>query len=497
MKRLFSLILVMCLMLSLCALSESEAAAAPLPADNLVVTEHSATIDGTAVDYTATTGTMVMETTLGQYEMFFTAYTLKGVEDPAQRPITFAFNGGPGSASLWLHVGLLGPERIAVSDEGMVEQVPTGHKANEYSILDLTDLVLIDSVGTGYSRAVEGTDENAFYSLSGDIASVGDFIRQYVSRYDRWASPKYLAGESYGTARAVGLCDYLLNTHHMNLNGLMLISSANDYGVLEETPGNEMPYICFLPTYAAAARYHKKVSQEYQDMLLEDYMDEVRAFAIDQYLPALFQGTRLGDDEADQIAQRLSDYIGLSKAYILKKNLRISMTDFCTELLSDEALMVGRMDSRFTGPLINGSADEIEMFDPSTTGIMEAFTSAFLDYVSRELGYHTDVPYVVLGMDVNRKWSFDSDNQALTQENVIRKCLSANEYLKIWVLCGYYDLATPFFGSEWIFSHIFENKELRDNVSFSYYPSGHMFYLLDSSLEKFRTEAAAWYGEDK
>ena len=466
--------------------------AGPLPEDNLSVTTHSTTINGKTIDYTATAGTMAISTDFGQYEIYFTAYTAKGVEDLAQRPVTFAFNGGPGSASLWLHMGLLGPQRIDVNAEGKLDQIPVGYKPNPYSILDLTDLVFIDPVGTGYSRVLPGTPEETFYSLEYDCASVGEFIRLYVSRNDRWASPRYLAGESYGTIRAVGVCEYLSSACHMSMNGLMLISSANDYGAISFIPGNETPYVSFLPTYAAAAWYHGKIGDPYKNMTLEEMLDEARAFAAGDYLSALYQGTRLTDAQEEDIASRMADFIGLSKDFILENNLRITMDNFCPELLADQNLMVGRMDSRYTGPIMEGNLGSGSN-DPSSIGITESFTGVCQDYLSRELNYKTDRFYESLSPSIIMKWNFNRDNQILAQEPDIYNCMSGNRFLKVWVLCGYYDLATPFFGSEWVFSHIFLNPELEDNLSFTYYPAGHMFYLLESCLEKFHGEAEAWY----
>ena len=513
MKRWMSALLVMVMLFGCCgALAEAveaptEAVEAPAEAggavekaeeveqtgDNLVVTENSATIDGKTVDYTTTTGTLRLGTDDGPYDIFFIAYTAKGVEDISKRPITFAFNGGPGSASLWLHMGLLGPERIDVDPEGMLERLPAGHSPNAYSILDMTDLVFIDPVGTGYSRMSGNLDSSVLYDMGNDIASVSDFIRLYVSRYDRWSSPRYLVGESYGTVRAVGVCDYLTSVYHMSLNGLMLVSSANDYAAMYFAPGNETPYISFFPTYAAAAWYHGKVGEPYRNMALEAFLDEARAFAAGDYLSALYQGTRLSDAQRDDIAARMADFIGLSKEYILKKDLRVSMEDFCAELMAEQKQMIGRLDSRYTGPLMDGNIGTGSN-DPSSIGITEAFTGAFVDYVSRELNYSTDVDYQALSYDVLSRWSFDHDNRFVSQENTIRNCMSANKFLKVWVLSGYYDRATPFFGTEWVFSHLFLNPELQDNLSFSYYPAGHMFYMVESCIKRFHEEAKAWYG---
>ena len=455
--------------------------------DDLKDVKMTVTAGGSDINVTAVTGLMPMDTDLGTYEIFFTAYTADDAEDPSQRPITFAFNGGPGSASYWLHLGLLGPKRIALSPEGMVEKVPTGVKENELSLLDMTDLVFIDPIGTGYSRATGETENSVFYSYENDISSVGDFIRQYLSRYDRMSSSKYLIGESYGTTRAVGVCSYLEKQYIINLNGLILVSSANDFTELLFAEGNDIPYVNYLPTYAATARYHQKADEKYLDMPLEDFLEEVRVFAAGDYLSALYQGSRLSEEKRNDIAERMSGYIGLPENLILKNNLRLDNLTFLSELLSDRNLMVGRYDSRYTGPATTGEND------PSSNGIDEAFISAYLDYVSRTLGYKTDRPYNGFSTNIPSQWQFGSDNSFLAQEDVIRDILSRNKFLKIWVLCGYYDVATPFFGAEWVFSHVFENEELKDNVSFTYYPAGHMFYLIDDCLSQFRQDAEAWF----
>ena len=489
--KLMTLLLILCL-LPCAALGDGEAPRAELT-DNLVETKHSIEIGGKQIDYTATTGTIALESDLGQYEVFFTAYTVDSAGSPAYRPVTFAFNGGPGSASLWLHMGLLGPERIALSEEGKIDKIPVGTEPNKYCVLDLTDLVFIDPVGTGYSRALPGTDEKTFFSYENDIQSVGDFIRLYTSRYGRWASPKYVAGESYGTTRAIGLCDYLRSAHKLALNGIMLVSSINDFASVETTAGNELPYVNFLPSFAAAAWYHKKADGKYLAMELDDYLEEVKAYAAGDYLSLLYRGSRISAEEREAAAEKIAAYIGVSKEFVLKHNLRVERDDFNAELLSDRKLMIGRIDSRYTGPVVDGNLGD-GTSDPSSLGINEAFSGVFNQYVSQVLNYRTDQPYDVLSLDVNSAWSFGSDNRALAQEDMIRDCMSANEQMKVWVLCGRYDLATPFFAAEWVYSHLFLNDELQDNLSFTYYPSGHMFYLHEPSMVQFRKDAEAWYG---
>ena len=493
MKKTLSLLLCLCLMGSLVSLVSAEEAG-EAQQDRLSVTRHNAVIQGREIAYTVTAGTLAMTLPQGQCDMFFTAYTLDGVEDPASRPVTFAWNGGPGAASAFVNLGFMGPERVEFDENGKVLRVPSRVIPNDCSLLDLTDLVFIDPVGTGYSRAAEGTEPKAFYSYSDDIASVSEFIRLYVSRNGRWASPKYLAGESYGTVRNAGVADYLLNKAHMALNGIMMISSANNYGADEFKPGNDLPYVSFFPTYAAIAWYHKKAADSFLAMSLEDFMREARAFAEGEYQAALFRGDRLDTEEKEALAAKMSEYIGLDRQLILRQNLRINGDTFCTGLLSDEALVVGRIDGRYSGPAVSGSMEDGDA-DPSMAGIVEAYTAAISDVIGRGLGYQTDLSYEILSDEVNEKWDFSPfSNRYLSQEKMIHDCMSKNPFMKVWVVCGYYDLATPFFAAEWTYGHLFLNEEFKKNLSFTYYPAGHMFYLHQASLEQFRRDAEKWFG---
>ena len=462
--------------------------------DNLVVTEHTATFGDKTVNYTATAGTMVMDTALGQYEIFFTAYTARDVEDVAKRSITFTFNGGPGAASLWLHMGLLGPERIGVNPEGMLEDIQVGHNPNANSILDMTDLVFIDPVGTGYSRVSEGTDPNAFYSYAMDIASVGEFIRLYTTRNGRWGSPKYLAGESYGTTRAVGVANYLSNAYSLGLNGLMLISTANDFSTLMEENGLDLTYVLYLPSYAAIGQYHGLLEEPYQSMPLEELIAEARDFAATEYQTALFKGSRLDDAEKDAVAEKVAALTGLKQDFVRKNNLRVHLVGFCENLLAEKKLMVGRLDARYTGPVTEGDLGAGDS-DPSFAALGDLFGTAVNQYIGGELDYHTDLTYETMSGAVNASWSFGLDNEMLLQERDIYNAMSHNRFLKVWVLCGYYDLATPFGCAEYVYDHVFLNPETRQNLSFTYYPSGHMIYMHAPSLEQFRKDAEAWYRE--
>ena len=491
MKRLTAVLIVCCLLSFSFSGALAETGGVASREDHVSVTGHTATIQGKEIAYTVTAGTMAMSTELGNYDLFYTAYTLDVSENPADRPITFAYNGGPGAASAYINLGLLGPDRLSLDEEGRLVRVPTGYESNHYSLLDLTDLVFIDPVGTGYSRAADGTDPSVFYTYNGDIQSVGDFIIQYINRNQRWASPKYLAGESYGTVRTAGLCDYLMGQGFLNLNGLMMVSSINNYASVEFLEGNELPYACFLPTYAAIAHYHGKVAEQYRDMKLEDFLNEVREFAGGTYWSALFKGSYMTGEEREALAETISGYIGLPMELILQKNLRIDMETFTTGLLADQNLFVGRVDGRYTGPAVAGSlADAVA--DPSATtnaGYIEAVRNLY----TGKYQYQTDVPYKPLSLDVNAAWVYPGNNTILSQERILHDCMSKNPHMKVWVICGYYDQATPFFAAEWTYSHLFLNSGLQDNLSFTYYPSGHMFYQHEPSLQQFRKDAESWY----
>ena len=492
MKKLLSLVLTLCLLAALTgALAQASAEEA------LSVTHHTAEIAGQTLSYTATAGRLPVEVDGNQCDMFFTAYTLDGVEDPGERPVTFAFNGGPGTASLFVHLGMMGPRRVDVDDDGVPNALPTRVVDNPCSILDMTDLVFIDPVGTGYSRAAEGTDPSAFWNYDGDVASVSAFIRLYASRNGRWGSPKYVAGESYGTIRAVGVADYLYQKYSMCLNGVMLISSINDSATAVEhrEEANELSYVLSLPTFAAIAWYHGKVGAQYLNMTLEAFLEDVRAFADGEYWSALFKGSQLTEAETDALAEKLVVFTGLKKDLILQKNLRIDMNTFCKSLMEDDKLFVGRLDGRYTGPATSGSIEDGDA-DPSATGVTEAFVTVANDIISRKLKFQSDLFYDSLSDEVNEVWTFKKyHNSFLSQEKILYNCMSRNPYLKVWVICGYYDLATPFHAAEWTYNHLFLNESSRSQLQFTYYKSGHMFYLHEPSYLQFREDAEAWFAK--
>ena len=471
---------------------EQAAPEATVPQDDLVTTQHTAVIQGEELSYTATVGTMAVQTGGETCEFFFRAYTKDNVENLAERPITFAFNGGPGSCSFYLEFGCLGPKRAEMSDDGHSLSMPPRSVDNENSLLDITDLVFIDAIGTGYSRPADGVEISNFLGYDNDVRSFGDFIRQYVNRYKRWGSEKYIAGESYGTTRAVGICQYLSDTYAMYVNGLMLFSTINDFSQAIPSVSHELPYALFFPTFAADAWYHGMLSENYQAMELEEYLDEVRDFVSKEYVPALFQGSRLTDAEQNGLAEKISSYLGLPKDYVIEKNNRISEDDFLPGLLKEKNLQIGRNDGRYTGLLTD------DYSDPSAVESDLIIGNAYYTYLTEELNYQTDRPYLPLNGDLQAGWTSPDPlvpwiGGYFSQEEIIRECMAKNPYLKVWVNCGYYDSATPFYAAEWVYAHVFPTAESKDNLSFSYYPAGHMFYLEKTSFDQFREEAGNWY----
>ena len=473
--------------------ASDEATAQEEPASDLVTTEHKVTIEGKKISYHVTAGTMPVTVEGNACSIFYTAYTMDGVKDTSERPITFAFNGGPGSSSEWVQLGFLGPRHVDLDDNGNPTEFPSKIADNENSILDLTDLVFIDPVGTGYSVAADGVDETFFYNYSRDLASIGEFIRLYTTKNSRWLSPKYLAGESYGTLRAIGLAEHLSVNYSMDLNGLLLISNVTDFSLLNEIGRTDISYVLLFPSYAATGYYHKLVDKKYQDMELEDFIKEAKAFAEEDYQTALFRGAQLSDSEKEEVAKKYSELTGIDKDYVIKSDLKVFLQDFCMNLIADKGLMVGRLDSRYTAPLSGKNADAY--IDPSGSALDASFSAAVNQYMSEELGYHTERPYNTINTNVNMNWTYDVDNATVDLKNTVFNIMSSNKFLKVWVLCGYYDLATPFSSADWVYNHVPLLEETRKNLSFSYYPSGHMIYLYKPALEKFREEAKEWYSK--
>ena len=470
------------------------------PKDVLVETKHSLTIGERVIKYTVTCGTIVLKEEAekkGDHEgesegekprasIFFVAYTLDEVEDRQKRPLTFSFNGGPGSSSVWLHLGLLGPRRVLLDDEGFAYPPPYKLVDNAYSLLDITDLVFIDPVSTGFSRAVEGEKPREFHGFKKDIESVGDFIRLYTTRYQRWTSPKFLIGESYGTTRAAGLSGYLQERHGLYLNGIILISAILNFQADRFNPGNDLPNILFLPTYTATAWYHHRLSDDLQKDL-HATLQEVESFAIGDYANALMQGDALLDEDQLSIARKLARYTGLSEDYIERTNLRIEIFRFTKELLRHAKRTVGRLDSRFKG-IDRDSAGEKFEFDPSMSNIGGPYTATLNDYVRGELKYESDLPYEIHTERV-KPWSYaEFENEYVNVAETLRKAMTTNPSLKVYVANGYFDLATPYFATRYTLTHLGLDKSLLGNLRMGYFEAGHMMYIHIPSLIKLRGE---------
>ena len=467
---------------------EKKAESAKDVTDKIVTTQHTLRAGGETINYTARAGTMVLRSDDGEprASFFVVSYTRDGA-DPANRPVTFTFNGGPGSSSVWLHMGAFGPKRVVyANDDGHAAAPPYKYVDNEATILDATDLVFIDPVTTGFSRAIPFNDAKKFHGFEADIESVGQLIRLWTSRHNRWSSPKYLAGESYGTTRAAGLAGWL-HDQGLYLNGVMLISSILNFGTARFDSGNDLAYVLFLPTYTATAWYHKRLPAELQQRSLEDVVEESRRFALGDYNRALMLGDQLPAADRTSIARRLAQLTGLTPQYIEQTNLRINIHRFDKELLRNERRTAGRLDSRFIGIDLNAAGEEPE-FDPSYSAIYGEYTAVLNDWVRRGLKFETDLPYEILTGKV-RPWSYGRfENQYLDVGETLRAAMAKNPHMRVLVANGYYDLATPFFATEYTFNRMQIDPELRGNVTMTYYPSGHMMYIHRGSHRKLRDD---------
>jgi carboxypeptidase C (cathepsin A) len=477
----------------------------PVPKDQLVESKHTVTLGGQTIAYTVTAGTIVLKEEAekkgekaGEAEgekpratVFFIAYTRDDVPDKSRRPLMFSFNGGPGSSSVWLHLGVLGPRRVLMDEMGNPPPPPYRLVDNEYSLLDLTDLVFIDPVSTGYSRPVPGEKAREFHGFKKDIESVGEFIRLYTTRYQRWTSPKFLIGESYGTTRAAGLSGYLQERHGMYLNGILLVSCILNFQTARFGPGNDLPYVLFLPSYTATAWYHKRLAPELQKDL-QATLREVEAFAAGEYALAMMKGASLSADERARIVQKLARYTGLAPDYLQRTDLRIDIFRFTKELLRDEGRTVGRLDSRFKG-VDRDSAGENFEHDPSLSIIMGPYTAALYDYVRGELKFESDLQYEILHPDLWSNWSYaDFENQYVNVADTLRKAIAINPALKVLVANGFYDLATPYFATEYTFNHLGLHPSLSGNIALTYYEAGHMMYLHLPSLAKMKADLGSF-----
>jgi len=460
-------------------------------------TKHIIKIDGKPINYTAVAGTLLLKNEKDESIALFgyTAYIKDGESDVSRRPLTFAYNGGPGSSSMWLHLGALGPRRIAINDPSFTPPPPYKLEDNDHSIIDVTDLVMVDPIGTGLSHPIGKATNKDFWGVDQDIKSISQFISQYIKENDRWNSPKYLLGESYGTTRSAGIASYLQENLGLQLNGVVLVSSVLDIHTL--TFQDDISHILYIPTYAAVAYFHNKLAAKPAD--LEAFLKEVRTFSQGEYATALQKGDALSDGEKGQIAAKLSGYTGLSKDYWTKANLRVSEPAFTQELLRDEHQMVGRLDARYKG--IN--QDLLSQFsndDPQSTQISPPYIAAFMNYYYTELKVNKNYSYHVSAYTAEGfKWDWHhaangGDGFPVMPNTSVDLAgiMSKNPNLKILVLNGYYDLATPFFGTEYTFDHMGLEKKIRANVTMKYYPAGHMMYIHLPSLVAFKKDVAAF-----
>ena len=466
---------------------------APPAVEKLQKTEHSIQINGRPINYTATAGTLVLRKDDAKpiASMFFVAYTRDDIQDKSQRPLTFAFNGGPGSASIWLHMGALGPKRVVLGPNG--EQPPPPYRLvdNEDSLIDVTDLVFIDPVSTGYSRSAPGEDSKQFHGLEGDLNSVANFIYQYTGKFNRWSSPKFLIGESYGTTRAAGLSQ-TLQEQGINLNGITFISSVLNFETISFNPGNELPYILFLPTYTATAWYHKKLPADLQAKTPEQAVQAARDFASGDYTLALMKGAKLTGADRAKVAAQTARFTGLSKEYVEESNLRISPTRFRKELLRAEGKTLGRYDSRLEGSDAD-SAGERPEYDPSYASVQGAFTATFNHYVRDDLKWDSDLTYEALTNKV-QPWNYERyQNRYVDTAEMLRQAMSQTPTLQTLVVAGYYDLATPFFSAEYTFNHLGLSPSLQQNVRFAYCDAGHMLYTSKPCLDTLKKSLTDFY----
>lgn len=474
------------------------------PVDQVEVRHHQAEIGGATVRYTTTTGRWVVrreqtategaavgawEGAKPRAEVFFVAYTRDGGHDPAARPVTFSFNGGPGSSSVWMHLGMLGPKRVRLQPDGMAVAPPYALADNPQALLDVSDLVFVDPVSTGFSRAAQGAKPKEFHGFDGDVESVGEFIRLWVARSGRWASPKLLIGESYGTTRAAALAGYLQDRYAMYLNGLMLISSVLDFGTVRFEPGNDLPPMLFVPTYAAAAHYHRALDADLQARPLADLLAEVEAWTLQTYGPALLVGDALPDARADEIAAQLARYTGLDVGYVRRSRLRIDIHRFCKELLRHRGRTIGRIDARYTG-VDRDDVGATPEFDPSLGATTGAYGAAINDYVRRELGFASDLPYEVLA-GLYQHWDYGRfQNRFVNVAETLREAIAVHPFLKVFVASGHYDLATPHFATRYTLDHLGLPGHLRGNLVERRYDGGHMMYVDDAVLATMKADLA-------
>ena len=471
------------------------AADASQPKEESSVTDHTIRIGAQTIPYKATASTILLQDDKGDPTalMYSTAYTRSDVKDPGQRPIAFIYNGGPGSASVWLHMGAFGPRRVVTDNASATPPAPYKIVDNAYCLLDKADLVFIDPVGTGFSHAVGKAQDKDFWSVDSDVRSLAQFISTYVSRNDRWNSPKFLIGESYGTFRSVALGNYLQSQDGMSINGIVLMSSVLDLGTISFSPGEDMPYVFYLPTYAATAWYYKVLKDRPDD--LNAFVASAREFAATEYASALMKGSKLGDAEKAEVAKKMASFTGLSEDYLIQADLRVSLPQFQAELQRSRGLTIGRYDARYAGQTYDLLTEYAE-FDPSFSAVRGAFTAAFNSYIREELKFGQDKTYKVLPEEPSRLWDWKHNQQpgsfpgAPNVEGDLIREMIENPRLQVQVEDGFFDMATPFFATEYTMDHLLLPADLQSRIHLEYYMAGHMIYLHEEDLAKMKSNIA-------
>lgn len=455
-----------------------------------IETRHEISVNGRLLPYRAVAGTLIVKNdqSVPIASLFYISYTKEGVEDDSERPVTFCFNGGPGSSSVWLHLGLLGPKRVSLNEQG--EALPPYRLVeNEWSLLDVTDLVFIDPVSTGFSRAIPPDTAKQFHGVEKDIHSIAAFIRLYLTRFNRWESPKFIAGESYGTTRAASLADYLHDHDYLYVNGIVLISSLLNFQSIDFSVGNDLPYLLFLPSYTATAWYHHRLDADLQANFSAT-MQAARDFVIQDYALALFKGDLLTSEQRTSIVQKLARFTGLSPMYIEQSRLRIDSMRFIKELLRNQGKTVGRFDSRFKGMDANAVGEYAE-YDPSGSALFGAFAATFNHYIRNDLQWTQEGSYEIL--TCLQPWDYGCTNQYLNVSGALRSVMTKNPNLRVFVANGYYDLATPFFATEYTFHHLGLDSSLTDHVSMKHYDAGHFMYIHRPSLIQLKQDLTNFY----
>ena len=475
--------------------SGARAVPGPAPREDSSVTQHSIRVNGQVIAYKAAAATLIIKNDSGAPigSMYYTAYTRTDVRDVSQRPLAFIYNGGPGAASAWLHMGAFGPRRIMTSDAVPTPPPPYRLVDNANSLLDVTDMVFIDPIGTGFSKPVgKGTGKD-FWGIDEDAKSLQQFIAQYVSRSGRWNSPKYLIGESYGTTRSAVLVNRLQGNEGMDFNGVVLISSVLDFETLNFAPGHDVSYVLYLPSYAATAAYHHVIPQPAN---LPAFLDTVRQYAAGPFTAALAKGSALGAEERQSVLRQLSAYTGLSADYLDKANLRVALGQYMAELQRSHGLTTGRLDARFTGPEADLLRENAE-YDPQSNAITGAYTAAINSYLRDELKYGGDQRYAV-GGEVHWNWSRGGREGGWRATPYVGGDLAAaivsNPNLRVQVENGYYDMATPFFATEYTMDHLGLRPDLRSHIELKYYDAGHMMYLHEPDLAQLKSNIAQFIG---